>query len=268
MGRGITRLAAALATAGLVLFVSAGSASASFHEMKVREISAGTGPADSSYVEIQMYAPGQEFLHLGAQVVVCNATCTSPATFGSFSDVANGATQSTVVFGDGGFAGASKDFNVDLNLNSVATGGAFCYLSEPGFADCVSWGNFTGNSTLMGNYGTSAGTPAAALSSGMALRRSIAAGCATALEPTDDTDNSAADFAVTTPNPRRNSVTPTETTCGTIGPTGYPPQPNAPSSAKKKKTCKKRKKSSAGGGAPTGGGSPAYSAKKKTCKKK
>jgi hypothetical protein len=238
----------------------ASSARASFHEMKVREVSAGTGPSDSSYAEVQMYAPGQEFLHLGAQVVVCNATCSGPATFGSFADVANGASQSTVVFGDGGLPSPSKDFTVNLNLDVVAAGGALCYLSETGFSDCVSWGNFSGNSTLMANYGTAAGTPAAALSSGMALRRSIAAGCPTALEPNDDTDNSSADFAVTTPNPRPNSVAPTEVTCAPPIITGYPTQPTTPGTSKKKK-CKKRKKSSGAGPAPP------YAAKKK-CKKK
>ena len=267
MGRGIRRLAAVLATAALGSVVAAGSAGASFHEMKVREVSAGTGPADSSYAEIQMYAPGQEFLQLGAQVVVCNATCTSPATFGSFAAVPNGASQSTVVFGDGGLPSASKDFTVNLNLDSVAAGGAFCYLSEPGYADCVSWGNFTGNSALMATYNTSAGTPATALSPGTALRRSIAANCPSALDPTDDTDDSSGDFAVTTPNPRPNSVAPTETTCAPAGLTAYPAQPNVPSTKKKKK-CKKRKRSPGYGG--TGGGAgnpPAYVARKK-CKKK
>ena len=262
MGRG-TRFVSVLATAAFALTVVglvgvASNAAASFHEMKIREVSAGTGPADSSYAEIQMYAPLQQYLSLGAQLVVCNATCTAPTPFGSFANVSNGANQSTVVFGDDGLPGGSKDFPVNLNLDAIAAGGAVCYLSEPGFSDCVSWGNFNANSTLMANYGTIAGTPASALSSGMALRRSIAAGCGTALEAADDTNNSAADFAVTTPNPRPTSVAPSEVTCGSSTPTGYPTQPNAPGAAKKK--CKKRKKAS-------GGGNTGYAAKKK-CKKK
>jgi hypothetical protein len=47
----------------------------------------------------------------------------------------------------------------------------------------------------------------------MTLIRSITRGCGTALDPADDTDNSAADFTVGTVNPRGNSVTPTETVC-------------------------------------------------------
>jgi hypothetical protein len=254
------------------MLVMAASASATFHLIKVREVSPGTNGLDNSYVEVQMYAPFQQYLSGGAKVAVCNSTCSLiPAEFTNFTDVANGDSQDTVVFGDSGVPGGSKDFDVDLNLDQFKPGGAACYVSEPGYSDCVSWGNFSANSALTANYDGSAnpGTPAAALTSGMALRRSIAAGCPTALEASDDTNNSAADFAVTTPNPRPNSVAPTETTCGSsTAPTGYPSQPSGPGATKKKK-CKKRKKSSAGSGAPnTGGGAPAYSAKKKKCKKK
>jgi hypothetical protein len=270
MGRG-SRFAAVSAVAGLGLLLSAGSASATFHLMKVREISAGTNGSDDSYVEVQMYAPFQSFLSNGAKVAVCNNTCSLvPAEFSGFSNVANGNSQDTVVFGDSGVPGGSKDFNVNLNLQDDEAGGAVCYVSEPGYTDCVSWGNFNANSTLTTNYDASAdpGSPAMTLTSGMALRRSISAGCPTALEPGDDSNNSAADFAAATPNPRPNSVAPTEMTCGRGAPTGSPTPPGAPSTAKKKK-CKKHKKSQAGGGAPTsGGGAPAYSAKKKCRKKK
>ena len=161
MGRG-TRFVAVVAATGVALLVGAGSASATFHLMKLREVSAGTGPADSSYVEIQAYAPLQKFLSGGATVVRCDSTCSTPSVFNPFTDVANGNNQDTVVFGDSGLAGGSKDFTVDgLNLDAIAAGGAVCYVSEPGYNDCVSWGNFSGNSTLMTNYGTSAGTPAA-----------------------------------------------------------------------------------------------------------
>ena len=123
--------------------------------MKLREVSAGTGSSDTSYVEIQVYAPLQKFLSGGAKVVRCDSTCSTPSVFTPFTDVANGNNQDTVVFGDSGLAAGSKDFTVDgLNLDAIAAGGAVCYVSEPGFNDCVSWGNFSGNSTLMTNYGT------------------------------------------------------------------------------------------------------------------
>jgi hypothetical protein len=233
------------ALASLGTAVMASSASATFHLNKIREISPGTDGLDDSYVEIQAYAGFQNFLSNGAMLLRCNSTCSpSPTTFSPFTDVANGNTQDTVLFGDSGIAGPSKDFNVDLNLDAIKAGGAVCYLSEPGFHDCVSWGNFSANSTLTGTYGTVAdpGTPAAALTSGMALRRSIAPGCATSLDAGDDTNNSAADFQAVTPNPRSNAVAPTETPCAGSGPTGYPTPTSGNPSPKKKKKCKKAKK--------------------------
>jgi len=256
--------ATALSLALLGTGALAASASASFHEMKIREVSPGTG-SDDSYVEVQMYAPGQNFLS-PAKLAVCNSSCSlGPAEFTGFSTVGNGNSQDTVVFGDTGVG--SKDFNVNLNLQDDEAGGAACYVSELGFTDCVSWGNFTGNSMLTTHYDASAdpGSPAPALSSGMALRRSISANCPTALDAADDTNNSAADFAVTTPNPRPNSVAPTEVTCSSGSPTG---NPTASAPVKKKKKCKKKKRSSATPGTGSGTANPpAYAAKKK-CKKK
>jgi hypothetical protein len=239
----------------------ASSASATFHAMKVREVSPGTNGSDDSFIEVQMYAPGQNFLSNGAKLAVCNNICSLvPAEFTGFTDVANGANQATVVFGDSGVPAGSKDFNVNLNLQDLEAGGAACYVSEPGFSDCVSWGNFTANSTLTADYDSSAnpGGPAAALVSGMALRRSIAAGCPTALEALDDTNNSAADFSQTTPNPRPNSAPITELLCA---PPGNPTSPINPAGNVRKRKCKKHKAATA----PT---PPAYAAKKKKCKKK
>jgi hypothetical protein len=51
----------------------------------------------------------------------------------------------------------------------------------------------------------------------MALRRTIAPGCGTLLEATDDRDNSAADFSPVFPAPRPNSVAPTERACASSG---------------------------------------------------
>jgi hypothetical protein len=237
-----------LALALVALAGTASSAMATFHLMKIREVSSGTGPADSSYVEVQMEAPFQNFLSNGAQLLTCNSDCSTMHTFSPFTDVANGNSQDTVVFGDSGLPSGSRDFNVNLNLDSIAVGGAVCYLSETNFHDCVSWGTFSAASTLTGTYGTVAatGTPAAALTSGMALRRSIAAGCPTLLQASDDTNNSATDFSLTTPNPRPNSVTPIEMPCtpggGGGGPTGYPPTTGGPASpSPTKKKCKKHK---------------------------
>jgi hypothetical protein len=238
-----------LGTVTAACLLAATGASATFHLMKIREVSSGTGTPNTSYIEVQMYAPFQNFLSNGAKLAVCNSDCSLlPAEFSPFSDVANGNSQDTVLFGDSGIPSGSKDF--DVNLDLPPAGGAACYISEPGYSDCVSWGNFSNNASLMSHFGASAdpGSPAAALSSGMALRRSIAAGCPTLLEASDDTNNSAADFSLTTPNPRKNSVTPTEAPCpgmGGGGPTGYPPPGPSGSTPTKKKKCKKHKHRSA-----------------------
>ena len=235
-------LAFALASVGAAVMAS--TASATFHLQKIREISPGTDASDNSYVEIQAYFDFQNFLSGGAALHTCAQTCASPQDIAPFTDVANGHTQDTVLFGDSGMAAGSKDFNVNLNLDAIKAGGAVCYTSEVGFSDCVSWGNFNDNAGLMAKYGTTAGTPAPALTSGMALRRSIAAGCPTLLEASDDTDNSATDFSAATPDPRSNSVAPTETPCPPTGGGGTGATPPSTQAAPKKK-CKKAKKRAA-----------------------
>ncbi len=48
---------------------------------------------------------------------------------------------------------------------------------------------------------------------GEAIRRTITRGCATALDPADDTNDGAADFTKVTPNPRNNAAAITEKPC-------------------------------------------------------
>jgi hypothetical protein len=237
--------------AGAFAAYAAPVASASFHEIKIREVSAGlTATPDSSYLEVQMYAGGQNFLSGGAGLARCNADCSTAAAFGIASDVTFGANQSTIVIGDAGLPAGSKDFDRDLSLDLLLSGGAICYLGGPGFNDCVSWGNFTGNSYLMTTYGTTATPNPTPLASGSAFRRSISAGCSTLLEASDDTDDSAADFAAVSPAPRPNSVAPTETACSTGGgtvvtPPGNPTSPINPAGHIRQRKCKKKPKSAA-----------------------
>ena len=108
------------ALASLGTAVMASSASATFHLQKIREISPGTDASSNSYVEIQMYADFQNFLSgWGRAPYAATPTCVKPdQTFSPFTDVANGHSQDTVLFGDSGMAAGSKDFNVDLNLDA------------------------------------------------------------------------------------------------------------------------------------------------------
>jgi hypothetical protein len=240
----------------------ASSAGATFHLIKVREVFPGTAAQPGSdYVELQAYSPFQNQTQFG-QLRVYNAAGVAVSTFTPPGPLANSENQRMALIADTAFAtvfpGVSPD-TTDSTLNLSPAAGAVCWPVNSSPIDCVSWGAFTGNANLP----SSAGTPLAgsgtsgAIGSGKAITRSIAAGCATFLEDTDDTNSSAGDFSEATPKPRPNSAPVLETPCGP-GPGGGPPSPNTNpgSSPSAKKKCKKHKKSGA------------YSAKKKKCKKK
>jgi len=181
------------------------SALATFHEMSIREVYAGT--PESQYVELQMWAAGQNLVG-GHVLKTYNSSggTTSTSTFAG--DVPNGANQSTILLAT---PGAEAEFGVAADTSLAAgsldpNGGAVCWEN----LDCVSWGSFGG---FAGAAPSPTGTPAPAIPAGMALRRTIAPGCATLLEPTDDHDNSAVDFSAVFPAPRPNSVAPSERRC-------------------------------------------------------
>jgi hypothetical protein len=203
----------ALVLAGLATLVWAPGASATFHLMKIREVATDPAGADSSYIELQMYSAGQNLVG-GKIVKFYTATGGVLASFTLPGNVVNSENQRTILIGDDLTAG-SPDFKYSQLSDAILTygpGGAACFEDAPGGIggiDCVSWGNFTGNAMLP----SSAGTPAPAIPLGQALRRSITPGCATLLEAGDDTNNSSTDFALATPDPRNNTVTPTEHAC-------------------------------------------------------
>jgi hypothetical protein len=194
-----------VALVSLLALASPAAASATFHEMSIRELYPGSvAQPESEYVELQMWAPGQNLVG-GHVLKTYNASggVTSANTFAG--DVSGSANQSTILLAT---ADAEAEFGVssDTALSPGKldpAGGAVCWEN----LDCVSWGSFSGS------LPSPAGTPAAAIPDGMALRRTIAPGCATLLEPTDDRDNSAADFAAVFPAPRPNSVAPSERRC-------------------------------------------------------
>jgi hypothetical protein len=192
---------------GAVL-AAAQPAAASFHHMKVREVR--TAGAAGSYVELQMWEGGQNLVS-GHVIKAYTATGAVDHEYAMTGNVGSGTNQKTVLIAGPGYSGPAADFT-DASLNLPAAGGAVCFAdSEP--PDCVSWGNFTGNASLP----SSAGTPESAggVTAGKALLRSIAGatGCATMLEPTDDTNDSAADFSEQDPHPRPNSAAVEETEC-------------------------------------------------------
>ena len=215
-------LASALvALTGLLLAPAAG---ATFHEVQVREVYPGSAASPSAeYVELQAWASGQN--HVGGHFVRTydaggDVVATSPFP----ADVPQGSNQVTMVLAtpeaESAF-GIVADGPLAPSGQLSPAGGAVCWET----IDCVAWGAFSGS------LPNPAGAPAApgGIPDGMALRRSIDANCATALDPTDDHDNSLADFAAVFPAPRPNSVAPGEVSCASAGggPIGGPYGPSA-----------------------------------------
>lgn len=205
---------ALFALAALVAFALPASAVATFHLVQVREAYPGSAASpDAEFVELQMYAGGQNLV--GGHFVRSFDAAGNPVATSTFAgDVANGANQSTMLLAtpqaEAQF-GVAADAPLSPGQLSPA-GGAVCWET----IDCVSWGAFGGSLASL------AGTPAAAggIPDGMALRRTIARGCATSLEAVDDTNQSASDFESVFPAPRPNSVPPSEVGCAGGGAAG------------------------------------------------
>jgi hypothetical protein len=209
----ITKALVAGALSAMLLPTSA--ALATFHEISIREVY----PAgDSSYVELQMWASGQD--HVGGHQLTAYGPTGSIMIddFKFAADVPSGANQSTIVVANTGYPATFSAFpaadETDEDLDLSPSAGAVCWTEgEP--PDCVAWGGFSGAGSLPSTTGSPAapgGAPA-----GTALRRSIEAACPTLLEASDDRDNSAADFSLVAPAPRPNSVTPSERACARSG---------------------------------------------------
>jgi hypothetical protein len=192
--------------------VWAPTAQATFHLIKIREVYPGsTAYPASGYVELQMYASGQNLVS-GHAVTIYDAAGTATGTFTFSSNVSNAANQQTILIGD---SGVLSTFGVEPDLAApgigiASAGGAVCWA---GSLDCVSWGSFGGSTP------SASGSPADPLGipDGVALRRTIEPGCPTLLEGSDDTNDGATDFFDATPNPRSDSSPITETAC--TGPT-------------------------------------------------
>jgi hypothetical protein len=205
----------AAAVMALVLFAIPASAQASFHLMKVREIYVGEAAhPDAEYVELQMWASGQNFVqnHQLTEYDCTTATSCTPFNTTFAANVPNGQSQRTILL-----ATADAQTQFSISADSPLPGGALdpahgavCWATDlPTPIDCVSWGDYDGtNHALAGTPVDPSGVP-----DGMALNRTIAPNCPTMLENADDTNESATDFADATPNARNNASPITETPC-------------------------------------------------------
>ncbi len=240
-------LACMLALAGLTL--AASPASASYHLMKIREVHEG-GATAADYVELQMYTSGQNFVG-GHSVVAYDGAGNPFQTFTFPGDVANGQNQRTILLASQGSIGVTPDFVAPTANFIPGPNASVCFIDTlpSNGIDCVSFGNAVAPNTTPSPVGSPA-LPGTGLTDGTSLERSIARGCETLLEAGDDTNDSAADFAVATPSPRPNSVAPTETECGGGGGGGGDNQApettitNAPKPKTTKTTAKFKFKSS------------------------
>lgn len=212
--RRIGAWAAGLALAALA-FIAA-PATATFHEIWIREVYPGSAAQpEVEYVELQMWSAGQNFVQ-GHNVIAYKAAGAVADTSTFTADVPAGGNQSTILLGTPGVESALgvKPDAVMTGGQLDPAGGAVCWDA----IDCISWGSFSGS------LPSPAGSPAApgGIPDGMALRRTIAPGCATLLESGDDRNNSAADFSLVFPEPRPNSLAPGERPCSSNDPSGGP----------------------------------------------
>jgi hypothetical protein len=180
------------------------------------------------WVELQMYADGENDV-AGKVIRTFNSSDQVVSTYvigagpGPHPGAPNGQNQRTILISSlFSPMGVNADFVAPVNdLQMTGQDGAVCYM-EANFTpiDCVAYGNYMGS--LPG-----VGTPAVATPFESTLERSITRGCPTALDPLDDSNDSAADFALSTNPPRNNATPPTETLCppGSPGSTSSTPIP-------------------------------------------
>ncbi|HSD25050.1 MAG TPA: hypothetical protein VLB79_12070 [Solirubrobacterales bacterium] len=246
-------LIASLATVTILAFSA--PASATYHFNLIRQIHPSNGINGGEWVELQAFADGQNLISGNAWIRTFNSTDQLQSQYLiTGSNPLNGRSQRTILISSlVSPAGVDADFVAPVaQLQMTGQDGAVCFTHNdpPAYTpiDCVAYGNYMGS--LPG-----VGTPAAATPFESTLERSITKGCGTALDTADDTDNSTADFALSTSPPRNNSATPTEMPCATTPP-GNPASPVNPAGNVRKRKCKKKQKRSV------------EIAKKKKCKKK
>ena len=214
MNRRLTRivLATVLALAATVGLTA--SAKADHHLIMVREVHRGATTA-GDYIMLQMFADGQNVALNTHYIDILDTTGMANAEY-PLPNVASGANQRTILIGNTGVPGA--DFsNAGV---AIPTQGAVCYDENPTYngtngIDCVAWGNFTGSAHPLSSPALPVALPGGNLGTSQSLVRTISRGCATLLDPPDDTNNSAADFAPGAPIGRNNAATPTEKACTT-----------------------------------------------------
>jgi hypothetical protein len=203
----------------LALVLPTQGALATFHLVSISEVYAGSAAhPQSSFVELQMYEAGQNFVGNNA-VVLYDSAGNTIGTFPFKADLpGSGANQQTMLIGDDEVQatfGVMPDL-VDAGFNVPASGGAACWA---GSIDCVAWGDFHGSTPSPS--GVPADSPG--IADGTALVRRISGGtCSNLLDAADDSDDSDTDFAAGPPSPQSYATVPAPMSC-----TPTPPLPSA-----------------------------------------
>ncbi len=202
----------------VAMLASAVPAQASFHEIYIKEVYPGSAAApDSGYVEVQMWAALQEqvgghgitlYGSTGAQIDANGGANGNTLEF-SAALTPQSKNQQTILIGD---TGVNAAFGVTPDLSNAAfnipaSGGAACWADT---IDCVAWGNYSHAAPpTVGTPVDSGGIP-----DGMAIKRKITGGsCTNLLDSTDDTNNSASDFADASPSPVAYTTEPNPPAC-------------------------------------------------------
>jgi hypothetical protein len=198
------------ALAFLALIVPTQPALATFHLVSIGEVHpASAALPDSSYIELQAYADGQNFV-AGHAIDLFDSAGNPAGTFTFPSDLpGTGATEQTMLVGDDGVKttfGVEPDL-VSAGFNLSGTGGAACWAES---LDCVSWGHFEGSTP------SPSGVPAdgSGIPDGKSIVRRISGGnCANRLDGLDDTNDSDEDFVDATPTPQSYATVPPPASC-------------------------------------------------------
>ena len=188
----------------------------------ISEIHTDPGAGNAAFIEIQLSQDEASF----PVTKIFSGEFSTPDAECSIAAPANLGSQRTYLVGDSDVSGRDANLCSTPLENPLSTGGWACLSAGSASApqiDCVAWGSYSG----CGSFCDGVGSPAASggIPSGQSIARRIDRGCATQLDPADDTNDSATDFAVAAPSPRSNQTTPTETACTPVVPPPVVPPP-------------------------------------------
>jgi hypothetical protein len=189
-----------LAAFAVALCSVAAPAHASFHSSRIAELFLGTDAhPDAQYVRIRAYANNQPQFST-VQIRVFDATGSALPNFHTIVNnlPGNATNQQSILIATTAaqdMLGIVHDDDDGVGNNNPATGslpldgGLVCFSRGVTTPDCVSYGNYTGTTTV---GGSEAGPPGPLAPSGWAVLRDL--GADDTLQSTDDTNDSSVDL--------------------------------------------------------------------------